>query len=157
MRPLRNGAMVSGSYSRKYMIPPMHMQKRPTCNFCNVSFTESARHELCLIFGTAVPKRLREIKQGKNIQRENVTTSCSISSTDSRYYITTNCRSCTAAHTNSRGLFPFFEKKNERDFESICGYRVCSVSSPYFSNFDKIWPPLGVDTNTWCGLCSVFS
>lgn len=39
MRPLRNGAIVSGSYSRKYMIPPMHMQKRATCKDCHVNVT----------------------------------------------------------------------------------------------------------------------
>lgn len=38
IRPLRNGAIVPGSYSKQYIIPPMHAQNKATCNIIRQVF-----------------------------------------------------------------------------------------------------------------------
>ena len=67
MRPRRNGAMVSGSYSRKYMIPPMHRQKRATCKVAKLMFL---KHQVFLYTGLVDQGcKEKQHEQMKSLQR----------------------------------------------------------------------------------------
>ena len=69
MSPLRNGAIVSGSYSRKYMIPPMHMQKRATCKRYQVTVFEKCWCMLCWWIQDA---KIDFILKMKGLQRKEI-------------------------------------------------------------------------------------
>ena len=123
MRPLRNGAMVSGSYSRKYIIPPMHMQKRATCKGCTLLFLKYER----LAHAGLVDSGCHEVKQENErfakithlatgytskYQHQKFPTLTSVNSMDRKDY-----------HAPSA----IFEKNNQLSFHSESG--LCQYNS----------------------------